>query len=99
MIAETHRSAPDILATIIYAISVIVAVGVTLWLSRAIFMAPGDTVGFLFRVLETQFFPSTLVLLLGCWSVALMKLPPVWLRLICAPMAAWGVYAVTQFVP
>ena len=65
MSAETHRSAPDILATIIYAISVIVAVGVTLWLSRAIFMAPGDTVGFLFRVLETQFFPSTLVLLLG----------------------------------
>jgi hypothetical protein len=53
----------------------------------------------LFGVLETRFLPNTLVVLLGCWSVALIKLPPVWLRLLCAPMAAWGVYAVAIFVP
>ena len=99
MSAETRRSVPDLFATIVYAVSVTVAIGVTLWLVRAVFMAPGDTVGFLFGVLETRFLPNTLVVLLGCWSVALIKLPPVWLRVLCAPMAAWGVYAMAIFVP
>ncbi len=99
MSAETRSSVPDVFATIVYAVSVTVAIGVTLWLIRAVFMAPGDTVGYLFGVLETRFLPNTLVVLLGCWSVALIKLPPVWLRLLCALMAAWGVYAVAIFVP
>jgi hypothetical protein len=99
MSGDMRRSVPEIAATLIYAVSVTVAIGVTLWLIRVVFLAPGDTVGFLFRVLETRFLPTTLVVLLGCWSVALIRLPPVWLRLLCAPMAAWGVYALTVFVP
>jgi hypothetical protein len=96
--AASYPSPFRIFATIVYICSVVAAIAVTLRLCVLIFTAPGDTVGFLFRVLETWFLPSTIVVVLGCWSLALMRWPNVWLRLLCAPMAAWGVYALTSFV-
>lgn len=97
--ASFPRSPLRILATLVYISSIVVAIGVTLRICLLVFTAPGDTVGFLFRVLETRFLPSTIVVLLGCWSLSLMRWPYVWVRLACAPMAAWGVYALMSFVP
>lgn len=100
MSAAVYRRSPlRILATLGFALSVIVAIAVTLRIVQLVFLAPGDTVGFLFRVLETRFLPSTIVVLVGCWSVAFMRLPYLWLRLLCVPMAAWGAYALTTFTP
>ena len=98
MNALAARSPVSILATVLYVIAVTVSVVVTLRLVLFIFLEPGDTLSFMFSVLETRFLPSTLTVLLGCWSVALLRLPPVWLRLLCVPMAAWGVFALMGFL-
>ena len=86
-------------ATVLYAVSVIVALLVTLRLLMYLFVIPGDTLGFMFGVLETRFLPSSLVVLLGLWSVAWLRFPPVWLRLACVPMAAWGVSSLLGDLP
>lgn len=100
MTGAVSRPSPlRIFATISYICSVGVAIAVTLRICFLIFTAPGDTIGFLFRVLETRFLPSTFVVILGCWSLALMRWPSVWLRILCAPMAAWGVFALMSFIP
>jgi len=98
MSAFAARSPISSLATVLYVIAVAVSIAVTLRLVLFIFLEPGDTLGFMFSVLETKFLPSTLTVVFGCWSVAVLRLPPVWLRLLCVPMAAWGVYALMGFL-
>lgn len=97
MTGSSRRSVGSVVAKVLYIIAVLIALGVTLELVLTIFIEPGDTLGFMFGLMETRFLPSTLTALIGMWSLAYLKWPPIWLQLLCVPMAGWGAYALMQF--
>ncbi len=98
MIATRSQFSFQAVAATLFVLSVLASLWVMLRLVFTVFTQPGDTLSFMFSIMETRFLPSTIVFLLGCWSVAYLRWPSVWLQIACAPMAVWGLYTLPMFL-